>query len=197
MRLIPARAGNTVGGFDLVGASSAHPRSRGEHQCLIRNWRPRFGSSPLARGTHLERPMGWHWRRLIPARAGNTHHACVVLGARTAHPRSRGEHHLDGPHLHHGGGSSPLARGTRLGAAESRLSARLIPARAGNTPMNHKTLVEISAHPRSRGEHQDRPCFYAPFAGSSPLARGTRSPAAPLHRTARLIPARAGNTVED
>ena len=53
-RLIPARAGNMLkNGLEVV-ASTAHPRSRGEHvSSRIRN-NAVSGSSPLARGTLRE-----------------------------------------------------------------------------------------------------------------------------------------------
>ena len=59
--------------------------------------------------------------------------------------------------------------------------------------LGHVLLVR-RAHPRSRGEHYHKQAKQMRDRDSSPLARGTRSPAAPLHRNARLIPARAGNT---
>ena len=172
-RLIPARAGNTVGGFDLVGASSAHPRSRGEHQCLIRNWRPRFGSSPLARGTPRSAMLLRPLRRLIPARAGNTKSSGTSAPYRSAHPRSRGEHIFQKSLAAGHGGSSPLARGTQDNYGEELLEVRLIPARAGNTPHHAAGAGFGAAHPRSRGEHGTIAPKSMLSHGSSPLARGT------------------------
>ena len=51
-----------------------------------------------------------------------------------------------------------------------------------------------SAHPRSRGEHGFRKVVQAGDDGSSPLARGTPYAALTIDGSARLIPARAGNT---
>ena len=51
-RLIPARAGNTCWGCVLALRYSAHPRSRGEHGRQGDPGKSKFGSSPLARGTH-------------------------------------------------------------------------------------------------------------------------------------------------
>ena len=53
VRLIPARAGNMLANCAKALATSAHPRSRGEHDCTA--YRVGFvtGSSPLARGTYL------------------------------------------------------------------------------------------------------------------------------------------------
>ena len=50
-----------------------------------------------------------------------------------------------------------------------------------------------AAHPRSRGEHNDRHYAKANRGGSSPLARGTCAALRIWTRCCRLIPARAGN----
>ena len=133
------------------------------------------GSSPLARGTPANPTLGMLGARLIPARAGNTNQAPLTLCSHSAHPRSRGEH-------------APGSEGSRPPPS------RLIPARAGSTLMLGHVLLVRRAHPRSRGEHYHKQAKQMRDRDSSPLARGTRSPAAPLHRNARLIPARAGNT---
>ena len=52
------------------------------------------GSSPLARGTRAEQRDAGPRRRLIPARAGNTHMTDALEACVAAHPRSRGEHRL-------------------------------------------------------------------------------------------------------
>ena len=138
--------------------------------------------------------MGWRGERLIPARAGNT---AVQLenGLRLqAHPRSRGEHFTAGKAVFIAVGSSPLARGTRCRTRLGCAHARLIPARAGNTPSDSPRVPAYTAHPRSRGEHSvDILSRYAHF-GSSPLARGTPQKGIALMCRGRLIPARAGNT---
>ena len=133
-RLIPARAGNTWVDPKKVEATAAHPRSRGEHPSV--SWRVwvDFGSSPLARGTRLWAQLCPITFRLIPARAGNTAHLLPHRLARSAHPRSRGEHWLCGAKQRYMSGSSPLARGTREPTNDYTPECRLIPARAGNTP---------------------------------------------------------------
>ena len=152
-RLIPARAGNTESGLARYISPPAHPRSRGEHVSLWTSRDGRVGSSPLARGT-LEVIEGAPVDiRLIPARAGNTP---IIVGAdlrNPAHPRSRGEHSAPRMLVYNHDGSSPLARGTPKLLASIRSRARLIPARAGNTPLTSCGLHSSTAHPRSRGEH--------------------------------------------
>ena len=90
-----------------------------------------------------------------------------------AHPRSRGEHKGNHNHDPHGGGSSPLARGTRGVFEIEDLEVGLIPARAGNTQYRAGPAAPGRAHPRSRGEHPYSPLRVFLMMGSSPLARGT------------------------
>ena len=73
---------------------------------------------------------------------------------------------------------------------------RLIPARAGKTATSAATARISSAHPRACGEnaHPSRP--RAPPPGSSPRVRGKRKPPRSRGRVGRLIPARAGKTVD-
>ena len=133
VRLIPARAGNTLFICSHTPSTAAHPRSRGEHHFLplgvlapgAAHPRSRgehtgklnaspviFGSSPLARGTPLPSFLLDQHTRLIPARAGNTVGRCSFRLLLTAHPRSRGEHTESLSMRRIGAGSSPLARGT-------------------------------------------------------------------------------------
>ena len=71
LRLIPARAGNITTSAPVLCASSAHPRSRGEHGRNQSPTRRHLGSSPLARGTLGNGARLVVRVRLIPARAGN------------------------------------------------------------------------------------------------------------------------------
>ena len=112
LRLIPARAGNTLPTFRLFDLSAAHPRSRGEHAITIPSRCAASGSSPLARGTLRVIAHEFGDLRLIPARAGNTREAQNTPWRQSAHPRSRGEHILDKCQALANFGSSPLARGT-------------------------------------------------------------------------------------
>ena len=217
IRLIPARAGNTPDAFLTVTRCAAHPRSRGEHTCVGCGSRRGCGSSPLARGTRACIGLIPVRGRLIPARAGNTTRPVTITSVTSAHPRSRGEHGLGvfgGAHYFISAhprsrgehvkapkafvkitGSSPLARGTLLCGVRRHASARLIPARAGNTPHARPRRYPSSAHPRSRGEHATATVHDLCLSGSSPLARGTHEPFPPSFFPPRLIPARAGNTM--
>ena len=132
-RLIPAHAGNTGCAPMATSPCWAHPRSRGEHQCVTEALTEITGSSPLTRGTHVRHFSRQRLKRLIPAHAGNTlvcgpsilrrgahpahagntRHQPVLSRMLGAHPRSRGEHTRIRVRMVVRPGSSPLTRGTR------------------------------------------------------------------------------------
>ena len=131
--LIPARAGNTQYRKRSYRGHGAHPRSRGEHLGIDNTEFFVEGSSPLARGTLTLTGTIKALSGLIPARAGNTGSRRNAGLRPRAHPRSRGEHLEQSVGAVDAVGSSPLARGTRFGAALLSALSGLIPARAGNT----------------------------------------------------------------
>ena len=155
------------------------------------------GSSPLARGTRRNLGKSESRQGLIPARAGNTGLEIANVPWAGAHPRSRGEHRSPQNRVCRQTGSSPLARGTRGLRAGSDRAMGLIPARAGNTWQVVSRFLSTGAHPRSRGEHEVFLLLNWFFAGSSPLARGTRCGGQAKASRLGLIPARAGNTVDE
>ena len=202
-RFIPARAGNTDRGRPSPRGSSVHPRSRGEHLGLRDVAQPPGGSSPLARGTRSGEPRIIITCRFIPARAGNTPSRSTSPSRPPVHPRSRGEHEVDRGAGGHGGGSSPLARGTPCIGNDIARWRRFIPARAGNTPRTTSTPPTNSVHPRSRGEHLAGIWSRHVVDGSSPLARGNtrtaRSPSStrPVHPRSRGEHVRLGGGDDD
>ncbi|SQR29399.1 Domain of uncharacterised function (DUF2825) [Escherichia coli] len=110
------------------------------------------------------------------------------------YPRWRGEHlfsQIYGLLLF---GLSPLARGTRAHGIQSRVSARFIPAGAGNTGSATAAPMTTSVYPRWRGEHEMLVSVNAANTGLSPLARGTHYAFLRLPGFCRFIPAGAGNT---
>ena len=193
-RFIPARAGNTKASRCSRTASAVHPRSRGEHLTPSPLRMAASGSSPLARGTRIRTAYRCIVTRFIPARAGNTAVRARSRARRPVHPRSRGEHANNRSHRFRFIGSSPLARGTPQNTRGLPHAQRFIPARAGNTSFAAAGSVASTVHPRSRGEHASCAIRSATRAGSSPLARGTRTPRRHSIRSRRFIPARAGNT---
>ena len=161
----------------------------------MRTWvqSSQYGSSPLARGTLRERILRELRARLIPACAGNIRPYRDQKQSSSAHPRSRGEHATDISRAMTSPGSSPLTRGTPGIHVTAILQTRLIPARAGNTSTGGYPVRRRAAHPRSRGEHACASAAMVSGAGSSPLARGTRTYPLGGPRGPRLISAGAGN----
>ena len=117
---------------------------------------------------------------------------------RTDHPRSRGVHLETQRRVLLPQGSSPLARGALEGVAGvdvvGEVGARIIPARAGCTPVTSAPASPNRDHPRSRGVHDRCVPPRLAAAGSSPLARGARPVTSWPTFTHRIIPARAGCT---
>ena len=72
----------------------------------------------------------------------------------------------------------------------------LIPARAGKTVRRRARSVRAPAHPRACGENSVSPISNAPARGSSPRVRGKPDSHGMGGVHGRLIPARAGKTVE-
>jgi len=106
----------------------------------------------------------------------------------------RGEHIKVTVERMNGGGSSPHARGTRSHPTRQRCARRLIPACAGNTATPASAGAPSPAHPRMRGEHENKIDGVVASIGASPHARGTPMTARDAAQVARLIPACAGNT---
>ena len=172
--LIPAHAGKTVQRPWLMGASRAHPRSRGENRrALVDQW-SLWGSSPLTRGKRLETAEQYVDARLIPAHAGKTTTGISRSNDDTAHPRSRGENASSSWSASSLSGSSPLTRGKLLNARSPHQCHRLIPAHAGKTRCLGLLVSRRTAHPRSRGENASGIECDAHYFGSSPLTRGKR-----------------------
>ena len=71
-RIIPARAGFTLGRDACIECCKDHPRSRGVYSLQDLRARAHVGSSPLARGLRHLRLHGARRPGIIPARAGFT-----------------------------------------------------------------------------------------------------------------------------
>ena len=173
-RLIPAHAGKTLTPGSSTARHRAHPRSRGENRAR----------TPRCR-------RGW-W--LIPAHAGKTIRPDPSTRLTPAHPRSRGENAASDEKPARGRGPSPLTRGKRCAPSPASGLTGLIPAHAGKTPRPLSPPTCPRAHPRSRGENQNRAASAAPTSGSSPLTRGKRASRGREGQRVRLIPAHAGKT---
>ena len=92
-------------------------------------------------------------------------------------------------------GSSPRVRGKRGRAVGVDPARRLIPARAGKTPVLMASAASDRAHPRACGENGSHLLEGPSGAGSSPRVRGKRGLVQVRHGPPGLIPARAGKTI--
>ena len=93
-------------------------------------------------------------------------------------------------------GSSPLARGLLGATREGQKVVRIIPARAGFTYHPIRNLRITADHPRSRGVYPSSGTWQFGRAGSSPLARGLLWSPSRAGTRLRIIPARAGFTLQ-
>ena len=193
-RIIPARAGFTLGIDPNTNTDTDHPRSRGVYIPLPVRDVPTAGSSPLARGLPSRPPRGGREDRIIPARAGFTATRLSRRGDSRDHPRSRGVYVVGSGTVSRNSGSSPLARGLLALARGPYHWTRIIPARAGFTRHSTHSSWSPQDHPRSRGVYYALTTPLVVPIGSSPLARGLRFPGTAHWRNMRIIPARAGFT---
>ena len=173
-RIIPARAGFTKTYVSPHKTPLDHPRSRGVY-ARSRSTRTAWtGSSPLARGLLFLLGVGCSSHGIIPARAGFTSVAVVVISASP--------------------GSSPLARGLPTEMTFDATVGGIIPARAGFTRRPRAASAWPRDHPRSRGVYWNLLRDAPTSCGSSPLARGLRQRRQERHHDGGIIPARAGFT---
>ena len=194
VRLIPARAGKTPGAAPGAPSPAAHPRACGENSRRTLCAAFTAGSSPRVRGKHFFVSETEKSGRLIPARAGKTRSTRTSVKQNPAHPRACGENRPDLAGTGSTGGSSPRARGKPVRAVHPGVHRRLIPARAGKTPITDLERRGPRAHPRARGENDHGAEGVEALGGSSPRARGKLEGVIPATRTVGLIPARAGKT---
>ena len=93
-------------------------------------------------------------------------------------------------------GSSPLARGLRYKAPAADSDDGIIPARAGFTYSLFAWRPGSADHPRSRGVYVSPVSQLKTLNGSSPLARGLLQKIVGDNEKVRIIPARAGFTLQ-
>ena len=154
-----------------------------------------MGSSPLARGLHPTGTLVHLSFGIIPARAGFTACEAGAYEVGADHPRSRGVYQTRRQPYASAPGSSPLARGLRLGLCQRVSRQGIIPARAGFTCKARLRNSLNADHPRSRGVYRGRGLSEHSTPGSSPLARGLPLHERELAALLGIIPARAGFTL--
>ena len=193
-RIIPADAGNTSCRRWGWSPQKDHPRGCGEHDTQDPAEEAKRGSSPRMRGTHTSGATPHHYRRIIPADAGNTGDVAFGGLCDEDHPRGCGEHPGSACSPGRCRGSSPRMRGTLVLGLGANHHLGIIPADAGNTETHSVPSMRFRDHPRGCGEHISRKATRLFWKGSSPRMRGTRSVAVMAQALQGIIPADAGNT---
>ena len=194
LRIIPARAGQTVALLSAANAPPDHPRACGANGSLYDTVKRMAGSSPRVRGkrrfcTSMSAP-----NRIIPARAGQTPWSCPGRTGWSDHPRACGANGWLPVEDRHNAGSSPRVRGKLRPLPRVRGGVRIIPARAGQTARCCWITTCSPDHPRACGANMDLTIANAYRPGSSPRVRGKRETGREKTRRNRIIPARAGQT---
>ena len=136
-------------------------------------------------------------RGIIPACAGNRAPLSRAALRCRDHPRVRGEQWHPVCFCEVDEGSSPRARGTEGGVGYTASVNGIIPACAGNRSRGDRMPCCIGDHPRVRGEQSEASQQASNRQGSSPRARGTGT--RPHRRPIRcgIIPACAGNRLNN
>ena len=194
--IIPACAGSTHEA-DLLGIGKRdHPRMCGEHSFRSIKFQDMEGSSPHVRGARVPREVGGIGHGIIPACAGSTGRARRARLLREDHPRMCGEHSRLCLMPSMRTGSSPHVRGAPRSAGQRRLRGGIIPACAGSTRRFSKSRAAGRDHPRMCGEHTRPAGTRRRARGSSPHVRGARLGRSKRSRSAGIIPACAGSTLQ-
>ena len=155
------------------------------------------GSSPRGRGKRIRSVLHRDFDRLIPARAGKTSPRRSCAAGRGAHPRAGGENATLLALSTWADGSSPRGRGKPTNIEPTTVEYGLIPARAGKTHDWRVLHGGRAAHPRAGGENLMPVLSQLGETGSSPRGRGKHQVRWRHQEHSRLIPARAGKTIDD
>ena len=172
-----------------------HPRMRGEHVDVEKDFSDIWGSSPHARGAPRHLRCDRRARGIIPACAGSTLPTTLTPVTAEDHPRMRGEHAMVSPFASCPVGSSPHARGALAMREDVTWQGGIIPACAGSTRCISATAGSARDHPRMRGEHAAASLSERSMAGSSPHARGALEGGVEPAHLVGIIPACAGSTL--
>ena len=195
--IIPACAGNRRRRSRARSLGWDHPRMRGEQPLRKMRRGVRMGSSPHARGTASTTPRTRAGAGIIPACAGNSPTPSARPPAARDHPRMRGEQRSRSSCERVRMGSSPHARGTGCWEPPDVALPGIIPACAGNSTAKSSRRSTFGDHPRMRGEQPRRSRTTPPRPGSSPHARGTEQIENVFLSLVGIIPACAGNRLDD
>ena len=195
LRIIPARAGQTLIGLRACGPAADHPRACGANSKPSSDELTITGSSPRVRGKHRGRRETCPDHRIIPARAGQTGSRGSTARPCPDHPRACGANSVECPLRDIASGSSPRVRGKLHAVPLPFRLDRIIPARAGQTSGSRRPMRATPDHPRACGANTSATPQPKPVTGSSPRVRGKPGVLEAYALGHRIIPARAGQTV--
>ena len=133
IRIIPARAGQTMRGAGQRLHPSDHPRACGANPFSGLAVALIAGSSPRVRGKQERAGLAGVLVRIIPARAGQTEKTNRPAAQSPDHPRACGANLPFHARQRLHAGSSPRVRGKPARPARAPPPVRIIPARAGQT----------------------------------------------------------------
>ena len=142
VRIIPARAGQTLCLDFTADDAQDHPRACGANAALFCVLYSCCGSSPRVRGKLGARSGQPAWSRIIPARAGQTRSPVPERQVLTDHPRACGANPSGSTPTPDQDGSSPRVRGKHWLSQMGTHSLRIIPARAGQTVRFYAKTLE-------------------------------------------------------
>ena len=176
VRIIPAHAGQTRARQRQRHSRPDHPRACGANFLRADYFVNRGGSSPRMRGKLLRECRKNMDRRIIPAHAGQTDCHTSNCICNWDHPRACGANKpSELPNLSLPG-SSPRMRGKQGAMVCRKVSARIIPAHAGQTGTLPGRWSVSSDHPRACGANSHIVVFPWVGGGSSPRMRGKPNP---------------------
>ena len=158
VRIIPARAGQTLRRGQWHRHDADHPRACGANLVpfSLRLWW--FGSSPRVRGKLDDVRLDDAANRIIPARAGQTQRQQDRRARRPDHPRACGANVQGTVILRNPTGSSPRVRGKPQKFDTTQIARRIIPARAGQTVCPFGYEAGRPDHPRACGANSPILC---------------------------------------
>ena len=154
-----------------------------------------IGSPPHMRGTPPGIATGVANVGITPAHAGNTSLRASVRSSSRDHPRTCGEHKIEGKSRKTDPGSPPHMRGTPAEYQPVYTLSGITPAHAGNTVKKKFCSTPPWDHPRTCGEHLIIFIRQITVWGSPPHMRGTRGQTVDSTHALRITPAHAGNTL--
>ena len=195
VRIIPARAGQTRPPHTDWLSRPDHPRACGANYLTALIVFIAIGSSPRVRGKPRGLAAGQRGGRIIPARAGQTVWGGQRGASRADHPRACGANSSASAVTVTLPGSSPRVRGKQRASRQPDEHVRIIPARAGQTSPCCPHAIGSSDHPRACGANVVVSECHDCVSGSSPRVRGKRDVPVRIRVRARIIPARAGQTI--